>query len=294
MSRRPNRLAGRLALVAATLLVAGTLAAGAGAAVVLLGLYDIAADRPHTQPVYSLLELAMQRSVRRQARAIEEPPLELEPRLERGALCYRVHCEQCHGAPGVAPQPIGLAAQPLPGPLVDAAQHWRPRELYWITRHGIRMSGMPAWGQRLADDDLWALVAYVALWLPRLSPADHTALHARLPSGDGCDSDTPVRRSAATVTPTRAADAGRQLLQRHACNGCHVIPGVVGSARHVGPPLAAYARRSAILGRWPNDAEHLARWIREPQHLKPGSAMPSLGIDAADAHAMAAYLLSLH
>jgi mono/diheme cytochrome c family protein len=283
-----------LAVVALTLLGAAVVAAAAGAAVVAFGLYDVAADRSHTQPVYTLLERTMERSVRRQARTIETPPgLDAPALLQRGALCYRVHCVQCHGAPGVSPQPIGLAAQPLPGPLVDAAARWRPRELYWITRHGVRMSGMPAWGQRLADDDLWALVGFVA-WLPRLTPAAYDALQTALPTEMGCEGDGGSQRAGVAVAAGDAAHAGRKALERHACRGCHVIPGVVGSARHVGPPLDAYARRSTIAGRWPNDAEHLARFIRAPQHLRPGGAMPALGVDAADARAMAAYLLTLH
>ena len=58
--------------------------------------------------------------------------------------------------------------QPLPGPLVDAHLHWRARELYWLTRHGIRMSGMPAWEYRLRDEEIWELVAFMQR-LPELN-----------------------------------------------------------------------------------------------------------------------------
>ena len=48
------------------------------------------------------------------------PPLDDPARLARGAACYRAHCVQCHGGPGVAPGPDGMSMQPLPGPLLDA------------------------------------------------------------------------------------------------------------------------------------------------------------------------------
>src|SRR5688500_2660971 len=83
-----------------SLTLLGALTAGA---VVYGGLYDVAATTQHTQPVYSLIEKTMQRSVRRQARDIDVPvSLDAAPTLRRGAACYRDHCLQCHGGPGVA------------------------------------------------------------------------------------------------------------------------------------------------------------------------------------------------
>lgn len=110
-----------------------------------LGVYDVAVDVPHSQPVQALLRVAMERSVQRRTRGIEERSLAAPQLAARGAVCFRDRCAGCHGAPGQAPGPAGLAMQPLPGPLVDAAACLRACELVWITRHGIRMTGMPAW-----------------------------------------------------------------------------------------------------------------------------------------------------
>lgn len=164
---------------ALTLAMAGA-AVGLGALVVVFGgLYDVAASTQHTQWAYTLMETTFEQSVRRRAREVVAPRLDSPALVQRGALCFRQHCMDCHGAPGVAPAAAGLAMQPAPGPLVDAAANWRTRELYWITRHGIRMTGMPAWGHRLPDEDLWALTAFVAR-LPEWSPAQWRSEQPRM------------------------------------------------------------------------------------------------------------------
>lgn len=266
--------------------LAGTALAGglAAAAVVGLGLYDVAGNVPHTQAVYSLLERTKVQSVRWRARAIDEPEPDPLAASRRGAACFRTHCEQCHGGPGVAPGAIGLSMQPLPGPLVDSAQAYRARELYWLTRNGIKMSGMPAWRHRLADEDLWAVVGFLEA-LPDLSPQRYAQLVQRA-------GDCPPLREARAAQPGDAG-RGRIAMQEHGCTACHVIPGVAGSDVHVGPPLAGFARRTLIAGRVPNTDEQLQRWIVDPQAIEPGTAMPALGVGAQAARDMAAYLRTL-
>jgi mono/diheme cytochrome c family protein len=276
--------------VVATLLLAALAALAAAVLVVFGGWYDVAADRPHTQLVYSLMETTMRASVQRRAAAIEPRPLADGALGPRGAVCFRDHCVACHGAPGQAPDALARTLQPVPGPLVDAAQHWRTRELVWIVRHGIRMSGMPAWRDRLSDDDIWALALFIEQ-LPALSPTDYAALQAQH-QALRCEAGARgiVQAPAGDV---QLAEVGRQAMQRHACHACHQIPGVVGSRRWVGPPLAGFAHQQLIAGRLSNTPDNLARWIEQPQQVDPGTAMPDLGVGSADARAMAAYLATL-
>lgn len=99
---------------------------------------------------------------------------------------------------------------------------------------------------------------------------------------------------------TRAAVAGgdpargQRVLASYGCGGCHVIPGVPGATGRVGPSLADFASRTFVAGSLPNDAETLVRWIRDPQALRPGSAMPDLNVGAQDARDIAAYLHANH
>jgi cytochrome c len=106
-------------------------------------------------------------------------------------------------------------------------------------------------------------------------------------SGCGADHDRP-----ATV-PGGNAERGRAALARLECNACHVIPGVRGAQSHVGPSLDRFSHRVYVAGRFANTPEVLVRWIVDPSAMKPGTAMPTLGVTEADAGDIAAYLYEL-
>ena len=86
---------------------------------------------------------------------------------------------------------------------------------------------------------------------------------------------------------------GQRLMAQYQCTACHAIPEVPGAAGNVGPPLEQFGRRSYIAGGIPNTAQHLTGWLDNPQAVKPGTAMPDLGVSPEEARHMAAYLLTL-
>jgi cytochrome c1 len=269
-------------------LLAAVVVAAAGVVVfVWSGIYNIAASSPHTQAVYSLLEMTMQQSVRLRARDVEPPALDAPGLFERGAACYQHRCELCHGGPSVAQNDIALGMQPLPGPLVNASMRFKARELYWITRNGITMSGMPAWRLQLSEGDTWALVAFIER-MPRLTPSAYRELMAAR-RGERCGIDE--AQPAGDLVGNAAR--GRAALSQYGCNGCHRIPGITGSDVDVGPPLAGIARRQLIAGQIANTPEALARWVRNPQDVDALTAMPNLGVTERDARDIAAYLGTL-
>lgn len=269
----------------------------AGAAVFIwAGLYNVGATRQHLQPVFSVLEVAMHRSVRLHARNVVTPPLEDEAMIRRGAACFHDKCVQCHGAPGVAQGDIGKSMQPLPGPLVDATQSFNARELYWITRHGIRLSGMPAWEFRLTDGEIWDVVAFLQR-LPQLTPqayADIAQWRGTQAAASAAGTIAACGRDI-NAAPTRSPDVarGRQALYQYACSACHTIPGVTSSSPNVGPPLQGIGGRSLIAGKLSNTPENMVQWLRAPQEVKPHTAMPDLRVSREDAADMAAYLATL-
>src|SRR5918992_850903 len=99
-------------------------------------------------------------SVRARAARIEVPDLRRPEQRQRGLALYRQHCVQCHGAPGVAPEPFALGMTPAPANLAYTAKTWQPAELFWVVKEGIKMTGMPAWKYRMTDGDLWAIVSF--------------------------------------------------------------------------------------------------------------------------------------
>ena len=86
---------------------------------------------------------------------------------------------------------------------------------------------------------------------------------------------------------------GAAVIERYGCGSCHMIPGIKGARGLVGPPLLLFARRTYIAGELPNSEENLIRWIRDPQSVEPGTAMPTLGLREDEARNAAAYLYTL-
>lgn len=91
------------------------------------------------------------------------------------------------------------------------------------------------------------------------------------------------------------ADATRApaLMVSYGCNACHTIPGVANARGQVGPSLAQFGRRAYIAGSLRNEPDNLERWLRAPQSVLPGNAMPDTGVSGPDARDMAAYLYTL-
>lgn len=88
-------------------------------------------------------------------------------------------------------------------------------------------------------------------------------------------------------------DKGKAAIRRYGCQVCHSIRGVEGARGQIGPALDTIGSRSYLAGQLPNTPENLIRWIREPQAVAPGTAMPDMGVTEQDAKDMAAYLYTL-
>ena len=142
----------------------------AAAAVIWTGAYNVAATDAHLAPVRYALDAAMANSVR--AHADAEPPALDAAAADRGFDAYDGMCVQCHGAPGVEAAAWARHMKPQPPDLSEHAAHWSAPELFWIVRHGIKMSGMPAFGPTHEEAELWDLVAFVQR-LPAVDAEDY-------------------------------------------------------------------------------------------------------------------------
>jgi mono/diheme cytochrome c family protein len=266
---------------ATVLLLAGALA---GVVLLLSGAMTTAATAQHFRLTYRLLDWGLHLSVSNHAAGISAPDLSGSRRLGQGYSCYQSHCQQCHGLPGLGPEAFAQGLLPTPGNLAQAGRDWSAERLYYVTRKGIRMTGMPAWEYRLSDDSVWSTVAFVKqmpfMDLDRLAELDSVGSTFRC-------------AVAGELTNFEGREPGPVVLRQYACDGCHLIEGLVGPITHVGPPLNRWSRRKYIAGVVPNTRDNLVQWIRNPAAVSPGTLMPTLGVSEVHALAMADYLMSL-
>ncbi len=141
------------------------------------GLYNIGADAAHTRPVYSMLQLMRDRSIIARSRELHPPPNLNDPALIRqGAGNYDSMCTSCHLGPGMEGTELSKGLYPAP-PNLSAEEIDNPAHQFWVIKHGIKASGMPAWGNSMKDEYIWGMVAFLQQ-LPKLSPEQYLAMVA--------------------------------------------------------------------------------------------------------------------
>jgi mono/diheme cytochrome c family protein len=142
-----------------------------GALFIGSGIYNVAADEPHTALVHRLLESTRERSIATRADDIDVPDLKNPEMARRGAGNYDAMCVDCHLAPGTEDSELSVGLNPTPPNLAKHA-HIDAAEAFWVIKHGIKATGMPAWGKRMEDSYIWDLVAFLRV-LPSLSPQQY-------------------------------------------------------------------------------------------------------------------------
>ena len=167
--------------VLSTLIVVIVIAVAGGALFVYSGAYDVAASSPDSAFTRWLLATTREESIERRADDVVPPPESVlnDPQtLQTGFAHYDEMCVVCHGAPGVEPGEAREGLNPKPPLLAEVADKISTREMFWVIKHGIKMTGMPAWGPTHDDNKIWAMVAF-AKTLPSLSSAQYQAMQRK-------------------------------------------------------------------------------------------------------------------
>jgi mono/diheme cytochrome c family protein len=160
-----------------TVLVVLIVLAAVAVGVAYSGVYNVAADDPHWRISERALQLVRERSIEKRASEIQPPADLADPkRVLAGAGEYAEMCESCHLAPGVADSELRQGLNPKPPQLARVRAD--PREAFWIVKHGIKMTGMPAWGNTHDDEVLWSVVAFLQK-LPQLDAKGYRDLVAK-------------------------------------------------------------------------------------------------------------------
>lgn len=160
-------------LAVALLLAAVAIAAGL---FVWSGVYNIGADDTHTKPVYAVLQTLREKSIAHHARGLEVPDLADPALIRSGAGNYEAMCTGCHLSPGAGETELSKGLYPVP-PNFSRIAPGDPKHDFWVIKHGIKASGMPAWGKSMEDRYIWGMVALLQQ-LPKLDAAGYEALVA--------------------------------------------------------------------------------------------------------------------
>jgi mono/diheme cytochrome c family protein len=144
--------------------VLGVIAAYGGAALVLLssaklGVLPVQADVAPSRLEASLLGSALHAAVARNAPNGPNPLPSSDENLIAGAKVYREMCARCHGGSKDSDNTYGRSFYP-PAPLLPLTRlSYGDSEIFWIVKHGIRNTAMPAWGNLLSDEEIWQVVS---------------------------------------------------------------------------------------------------------------------------------------
>jgi mono/diheme cytochrome c family protein len=145
-----------------------------GLVIAYTGSYNIAATEEHASITRWAFNTALHQSVDRHAAAITVPEHFTPEMIAVGALEYKQMCEHCHAGPGVERASWASAMRPRPPHLAEAASEWKLAEVFWLARHGVKMTGMPAFGPTHDDRTLWNIAAFVKK-LPAMAPEEYAA-----------------------------------------------------------------------------------------------------------------------
>ena len=190
-------------ITAAIVVVAGT--------IILSGVIPIKASSRHWPITAALLDFVKVRSVATHSIGISVPFLDDPSLVLRGAGHYETGCKPCHGSPERPLPKIPAGMTPHPPDLHQQVSRWQPEELFYIVKHGIKFTGMPAWPAAGRDDEVWAIAAFLRT-LPEMDAEGYARLVGA--TSDAASQEDPVGPSTAVLALAGAA-----------CGRCHGVDG---------------------------------------------------------------------
>lgn len=197
------------------------------------GIIPIKASSGHWAITAWLLDFAKIRSVTTHTLGLKPPALDEPGLVLKGAGHYETGCFPCHGSPAVRQPRIARAMTPPPPYLPPEISSWDAEELFYIVKHGIKFTGMPAWPAQQRDDEVWAMVAFL-----RQLPNLNAETYRRLVHGEA-----PPDGAVAPISEL-TGPANMPLAVNASCGRCH---GVDGRGRGVGAFPKLVGQRPAYL-----------------------------------------------
>jgi len=146
------------------------------------GFYNIAATEQDSGPVAWVLVHVREAAIGRHATDTPPGSLDDPATVRAGARAYAERgCVFCHGGPGAQWAKFSEGLNPGPPDLKDVAGELEPREIFWVIKNGIKMTGMPSFGATgVSDKEIWSIAAFVKK-LPTVTEADYKAWSTSAP-----------------------------------------------------------------------------------------------------------------
>ncbi|HUD00594.1 MAG TPA: c-type cytochrome [Candidatus Polarisedimenticolaceae bacterium] len=173
------------------------------------GIMPIKASSGHWPITAWLLNFTMRRSVITHSLGMNAPKLDDAALVAKGATHYEFGCRPCHGGPHL-PQPV-IAGHMTPHPphLPPEIPKWESEELFYIVKHGVKFTGMPAWPAQQRDDEVWAVVAFL-LKMPKLTAQEYQKVARSL------------KTPAATIDDLSESKQAPRIISEN-CARCHIV-----------------------------------------------------------------------
>lgn len=125
------------------------------------GIYNVSAMVPHNKLTLWVINTVKDNSIDHHSEDIKVPDLSDTSLVRIGFINYRDMCVGCHGAPGIKRDEAGQGLYPKPPNLANSAKDTPPKQLFWITKNGIKFTGMPSFGKTQSDKKIWSIVAFI-------------------------------------------------------------------------------------------------------------------------------------
>jgi mono/diheme cytochrome c family protein len=151
-------------------IIVGAIALAAGVyGYARLGFLDLRADQEPSALEKNIAGAAMDRSTERHAPQQKNPLQPTQENLLAGARLYRAKCSDCHGSPANPRSDYGRSFYPRVPQFMKEAPDMPENENFYLIKHGVRWTAMPAWGHVMTDTEIWQVVTLLSR-LEKLPP----------------------------------------------------------------------------------------------------------------------------
>lgn len=132
------------------------------------GAYNIAATEKHWAITEKMIAWVRESSIKARAEELEVPAFEEADMLAKGFKHYNDMCTECHLSPGKQPTELARGLYPQAPIFHERAlvineedKLFLLKKYFWVIKHGIKMTAMPAWGHTHDDESIWAMASFV-------------------------------------------------------------------------------------------------------------------------------------